>query len=92
MAGPDSALLEKKKVIAETILNSAEILVAQAKRLPNTSKHRRNIFTKSYNRRPQNKQKRLVIMAQMCIDASITSVEILRMTQTPATKFLNGNS
>jgi len=86
--------IEKQMAIANAIIDAAMSVVSFAKdisKLTPTNK-RRNVFVKSYNRRPANKKKRAVLTAQSAINVAMASDRIRAMLSQPQPKkeFLSG--
>lgn len=55
--------------------------------LPRTGKRNRNIFRKTYNRRPGNKQKRAFVMAKMGLSAVMGASQVHLITSQPIPKY-----
>ena len=75
--------MNKQIAIVESMINSVAIISAQIKRIPKTDKRMRNIFVKSYNRRPMNKQKRANAIACITIQSAISAAQISTIISTP---------
>lgn len=88
----DQARIYKAKkalALAETIIAGAEFISGQIQQLPK-SKHRRNIFLKSYHRRPMAKKRTARIMANIAIGSAITATQAEIITSQPIPRFKKG--
>jgi hypothetical protein len=81
--------MERQLAIAEAITSTARVLGEHALNLPRKGK-KRNIFIKSYNRRPNSKKKSAVIVTKMIANIYFGALDVLRIQQTPIPKFKNG--
>lgn len=81
---------DKAIVLLESVLNTAEMINRAVKMLPRTQKHGRNIFTKTYNRRPMNKQKRALGFMHIGIAAALGTVRAISIASMPIPKYLPG--
>lgn len=68
--------------IMNTVVNSAFDVIAIMEGYPNTGKHR-NIFRKTYNRRPRNKQKRIANTVRLGTATLHYAWELQRQISTP---------
>lgn len=85
-------LLAKKQEMAEVVINAAIHVVNSVREMPQTGKHKRNIFIKTYNRRPRNKQKRAMAFANIAIHMAISRQQLLRINSQPIAKYLEGEN
>lgn len=83
----NEAIQQKRLAIFESVVNTATAVSGFAKQLPNTGK-RRNIFVKSYNRRPNNKRKRALLLAQIAWSAHMGAVQIAIVASQPILKYV----
>lgn len=83
--------MSKQLEIAQQVMNTATVITDLAKQLPKTGK-RRNIFIKTYNRRPQNKKKRGAIIAQMALTSVMGAMQVARIASQPIPKFAKGST
>jgi hypothetical protein len=81
---------EKQLTLAYSVLKTAGSLVELVKKLPITGKVKRNVFIKSYNRRPMNKQKRRLVLSQMAFSAFMGAIDIASIQSKPIPKFKAG--
>src|SRR5436190_11654809 len=77
---------DKHFMLAQTLINTALSVIDFVKMLPKTGKHKRNIFIKTYNRRPMNKKKRAVIMAQIAMATATGAINVAITMQHPLPK------
>lgn len=78
--------IEKSLAIAARAMSAAETITDVLKGMPKTGKQGRNIFIKTYNRRPGNKRKRALILARAGIHSMFASLEIARIISMPIPK------
>lgn len=78
--------MNKSASILESVIRTANAINEASKELPQTGKIGRNIFIKSYNRRPRNKQKRAAGMAKIIISAAIGVAQIHLIQSAPVPK------
>lgn len=83
----DRDKLEKQKAIAISILQNAQTVISAIKEMPKTGKRGRNIFIKTYNRRPDNKRKRRKIIARVAISTAISAMQIRAIASTPRRRY-----
>ena len=81
--------MSKQAAIAEVVMNQAQVIINISKTLPNTSK-RRNIFKKTYDRRPNNKSKRALAFVQMAITSAMSAAQIGIIAGQRTPKFKSG--
>lgn len=83
--------MENKELsIASTVVDSAHRTIELLKQIPKTGKAGRNIFIKSYNRRPQNKKKTRLLMFKVALNTFMTANQILIIQATPMPRYPNG--
>lgn len=82
------AVIAKHQQIINTVVDSASHTINLVKQLPKDGKH--NPFIKKYNRRPGNKQKRALVMAQMVIAARMAEAQVKMIQASPIPKFKHG--
>lgn len=75
--------------IAETATHTASSIAKSLRQLPKTGK-RRNIFSKTYNRRPMKKIKTAAVMLNTAFAAFMGAAQISRIIETPIPKFPQG--
>lgn len=81
--------MERSLAIAEAITSTARVISQHALNLPRTGK-KRNVFIKSYNRRPNNKKRSAIIVAKMIATTYFGALDILKIQSMPIPKFKNG--
>ena len=84
------AVKEKRLAMANVIIDAALNTVNLVKQFPKYGK--RNPFKKYYNRRPRNKQKRALLMAQLAINAKMADVQLNIIASQPIPKYSHGIS
>jgi len=55
--------------------------------MPKTDKQGRNIFIKTYKRRPQNKKKRAAVMAKIAVATAVGAMNTMRIISQPIPKY-----
>lgn len=83
-------IAEKKLAMFEVVSHTANGITTIFKTMPRTGKKRRNIFVKSYNRRPQNKKKRALIMAQAAMTAVLGAMQLHAVMVRPIQRYQKG--
>lgn len=90
----DSSIIDaraaKTKQMFEVTAHTAWNINKVLKDMPRTGKKRRNIFIKSYKRRPQNKKKRALVLARVAMTTFFGSMQMLTVMQTPIPKYKKG--
>jgi len=79
----------KAIAIAESVTETATGIVRELKKLPK-GKHKRNVFIKTYNRRPGNKRKRAIVMMNSSMSAMMGAMQVAMIMQTPIPKLKPG--
>lgn len=85
----NSTKIEKQLAIIEAVMHTANMVIDQVKKLPK-GKHRKNVFIKSYNRRPGNKRKRARIISGIAMSQYMGAAQIIRIASTPTPKYKSG--
>lgn len=78
----------KQAKVLTTVLNTCSSVVNAMNSMPDTSK-KRNIFIKSYNRRPQNKKKRRMAIFEVAMSSYIGATQIAITASQPIPKSPN---
>lgn len=76
----------KRLEVLLTVIDAADSICKQLKQLPRTGKKRRNIFIKSYNRRPNNKRKRAAGYMGIMMTSIISAMQVKQILQQPIRK------
>lgn len=76
----------KRLEILLTVIDAADSICKQLKQIPRTDKKRRNIFIKSYNRRPNNKRKRAASYIGIMMTSIISATQVKQILQQPIRK------
>lgn len=74
--------------MANVVIDAALNTITLCKQLPRNGK--RNPFNKSYNRRPRNKQRRALVMAQIAISARLARTQLEIISSQPLPKYPKG--
>lgn len=90
MTGVFGRIGSKFAEIAVTVSELARHISGIMAEMPKTGKAGRNIFIKSYNRRPRNKQKRNKIIVQAAIRSAIGASQIAVIQSQPTPRFPSG--
>lgn len=85
------AKLEKAKAIAASVMATASAITGIARKLPKTNKANRNIFIKTYNRRPGNKITRKMLYAQIALTLYMSRAQIQAVISQPIPKYPRGS-
>lgn len=81
--------VEKKMLMVEHVNNTALGMADILKSMPNTGKHR-NVFIKSYNRRPRTKQRRNLGMIKLQMYVVSRAIGLAIIIQQPIPKYATG--
>lgn len=82
---------EKAFAMADAVIGAATEIASISKLLPK-SKLRKNVFLKSYNRRPGNKKKTAIALAKVYMAARLTRLQLLQIISQPNPRFNPGSS
>ena len=77
---------EKRIAIIENVFATVEGITSALKDMPRTGKQGRNIFIKTYNRKPGNKRKRAIVVARTALAAAFGAMHALAIVSTPTPK------
>ena len=80
---------DKKVAIIENIVHAASKNIELLKELPKTGKMR-NIFIKSYNRRPQSKKKRGLVLMKIATNSYFSAIRQAVIISQPIPKYKKG--
>lgn len=85
-----TAYSSKESQIIECAAGTTNTLIGYAKQIPNTGKRDRNIFIKSYNRRPGNKMKALKATLAMVSTTFMGAIQLAMIAAQPLPKYKQG--
>lgn len=77
------SIIDKKLAIMQLTVQTAANITNTLKDMPHTGKKGRNVFVKAYNRRPQNKKKRAMVMIRVALSACFGVASLYRIIKTP---------
>ncbi len=86
---PETQALLKRIEIAQAVMHGATSVADYAKQLPK-GEHHKNVFVKTYNRRPMNKGKRAKAMMGMAMSCAISAMRVATIMQQPIPRFIKG--
>lgn len=82
---------EKSAAIAQTVIETAGIVTNQLKNLP-VPKRKRNVFVKSYSRRPMNRNKTASTILQISCTLQMSAFHMAIIQATPIPKYKPGTN
>lgn len=82
---------QKSAAIAQTIIETADIITHQLKNLP-VPKRKKNVFVKSYSRRPMNRNKTAHTLLGISCTLQVSAFHMAIIQSTPIPKYKPGTN